>query len=75
MEEAWEQGYSLPTVYTMAFCVCNTTGVYIPRNLGICTISRLRLHSQNPEIAFQSRDCATIVRNLQIAQVTYAHYS
>ena len=32
-------------------------------------------HSQNPEIAFQSRDCATIVRNLQIAQITHAHYS
>ena len=28
-------------------------------------------HSQNPEIAFQSRDCATIVRNLQIAQIMY----
>ena len=25
-------------------------------------------HSQNPEIGFQSEDCATIVRNLQIAR-------
>ena len=32
----------------------------------------LRILWINPEIAFQSRDCATIVRNLQIAQITHA---
>ena len=34
-----------------------------------CAISRLRT------TVARSRDCATIVRNLQIAQVTHAHYS
>ena len=44
--------------------------VFVPRNLGICAICVV--HSQNPQIAFQSRDCATIVRNLQIVQITHA---
>jgi len=58
--------------------------VYVPHNLGICDISRLRCaFSESCDcvpmrlrtIVARSRDCATIVRNLQIAQITHAHYS
>ena len=51
---------------------------YVPRNLGICAISRLRSafsESRNcvpisrlRNIAAQSRDCAATLRNLEIAQ-------
>jgi len=56
-------------------CSCH---VYVPRNLGICAILRLRcafLESENcapisrlRSTSAQSRDCAAPVRNLEIAQ-------
>ena len=61
------------------------TFMYVPCNLGICAI--LRLHCAFSEswdcipilrlrtIVVRSRDCATIVRNLQIVQIMHAHYS
>ena len=42
--------------------------VYVPRNLGVCVILRLRCAFSNPEIAYQSRDCIRTLRNIEIAQ-------
>ena len=57
------------------------TSMHVPHNLGICTISRLRCTfseswdcvpiSRLHIIVARSRDCATIVRNLQIVQIRY----
>jgi len=52
------------------------SGRFISRNICFMPSENLlyleiALH---PEIAFQSEDCATIVNNLEIVQVTHAHY-
>ena len=67
---------------TSSMAKSSHTLVYVPRNLRICAISRLRCAfsesrdcvpiSRLRTIVAQSRDRATIVRNLEIAQLQHA---
>ena len=72
---------TVPSKVPFQLLLTQLDSIYVPRNLGICTISRLRCafseswdcvpFSRLCIIVARSRDCATIVRNLQIAQITY----
>ena len=61
--------YVASILYTVMFeCMISNCSAQFTQSRGCVA------HSQDPEVAFQSQDYATIVCNLKIVQVTHANY-